>query len=293
VFRATSFVVTAFLLASLNIPQVYDLRDSPMSPSPAATTTNLASLGTVFLAAFQGPAAKNTRLKPQSELAIVRYVDGEFAHVLKPLPSVKKGFHVKAGQPVDEKALKQALANHGAAASPGDTIQITRIDFRATQIGVEINGGGKKRGRLRDHIQIGIGGATMPTVTTTDATPQGVQKAGAILILDFAGPVPDLSPDDVKRDLSGFLDFSKERSAAVNWVESLPPQYQQAIKDRRAAVGMDRDMVLAAMGRPDQKVRETEEGGKETEDWIYGTPPARTVFVTFSDDKVIRVKQYP
>jgi hypothetical protein len=293
VFRATSFVVTTFLFASLNIPQVYDLREPPPALFPAATATNLGSLGTVFLAAFQGPAAKNTRLKPQSELAIVRYVDGEFAHVLKPLPSDRKGFHVRAGQPVDEKALKQALANHGAAASPGDTIQITRIEFRSTQIRVGINGGGNRHGRLRDHIQVSVGGASRSSATTTDVNAPRVQKAGAILILDFAGPVPDLSPDDVKRDLAGFLDFSKERSAAVNWVESLPPQYQQAIKDRHAAVGMDHEMVVAAMGRPDQKVRETDEGGKETEDWIYGTPPARTVFVTFSDDKVIRVKQYP
>jgi hypothetical protein len=101
-----------------------------------------------------------------------------------------------------------------------------------------------------------------------------------------------MSPDDVKHDLSGLLDFSKQHSATVNWVETLPPQFQQAIKDHTAIVGMDRDMVIAALGRPDHKVRERDPNGDETEDWIYGTPPAKTVFVTFSGDKVIRVKEF-
>ncbi len=56
---------------------------------------------------------------------------------------------------------------------------------------------------------------------------------------------------------------------------------------------MDRDEILAAMGRPDRKVRERQEDGTETEDWIYGHPPARTIFVRFAGDKVTQVDQYP
>jgi len=55
---------------------------------------------------------------------------------------------------------------------------------------------------------------------------------------------------------------------------------------------MDHDMVIAALGRPDHKVRERTEQGEETEDWIYGDPPSKTVFVTFLGDKVIRVKEF-
>ena len=33
--------------------------------------------------------------------------------------------------------------------------------------------------------------------------------------------------------------------------------------------------------------------GVETEDWIYGHPPAKTVFVKFTGEKVTSVKQYP
>ena len=70
------------------------------------------------------------------------------------------------------------------------------------------------------------------------------------------------------------LDFSKQRSSTVNWIDTLAPQFQQAIKDEHAIVGMDSEMVLAAMGRPEHKVRERDTEGRDTEDWIYGTPPS-------------------
>ena len=62
------------------------------------------------------------------------------------------------------------------------------------------------------------------------------------------------------------------------------------MKEKRAIEGMDREQVLLALGRPVRKVRETKEG-EETEDWIYGTPPGKIVFVTFKDNKAIKVKE--
>ncbi len=82
-----------------------------------------------------------------------------------------------------------------------------------------------------------------------------------------------MSPDDLKRDLGVFLDFSKEHSASVNWIDTIPPKFKDAIQDHRAVIGMDSEMVMAAMGRPDHKVRERDPSGTETEDWIYGSPP--------------------
>jgi len=57
---------------------------------------------------------------------------------------------------------------------------------------------------------------------------------GAELILEYGRSVPDMSAEDLMHDLNYFLDFSKEHSAAVDWVESLPPQFKQAIKDHAA-----------------------------------------------------------
>jgi len=242
----------------------------------------------VFLSVQQPASSKQSPLQPQSRLEIVRYVSGEFAKALKPIPSGKKGFKIEVGKKIDDKDLRNALHGHTPAANVGDTVQITSIEFRAKEIVIAINGGGKGGFNLRDHLQIGMngGGAPLP-----GEMPQQ-QNLGGTLILDYGRNVPDMSADDVMTDLQAFLDFSKEHSGAVNWIDTLPPQFKQAITDHEALEGMNREMVLAALGRPGRKVRERDPDGAETEDWIYGTPPARTTFVTFSGDKVIRVKQF-
>lgn len=100
-----------------------------------------------------------------------------------------------------------------------------------------------------------------------------------------------MTPGELKELLAEYLDFS-QRSAAVQWVETLPAEFQKAIKEKRAVEGMDREMVLAAMGRPDQKIRERGIDGNETEDWIYGTTPAKMIFVKFVGDKVVSVREF-
>jgi hypothetical protein len=293
-FRTATLALATLLFTFADVPQVYHLRPQPADLAPIGAVPNVLTLPDFLFAVDGNVPAKPSKLKPQSELAIVRYVSSEFAKVVKPLPASKKGFRLQAGKPVDENDLRQALMIGGAAANPGDTVQITRIEFREKEIVVDINGGRRKHYRLRDHLQIGIGGAPMPTATTTSTATSGHSRpAGATLVLDFGGPVPDMSPDDLKKDLSGFLDFSRERSAAVEWVDTLPPQFKEAIKDRKAIVGMDHEMVIAALGRPDHRVRERDPNGVETEDWIYGQPPAKTVFVTFVGDKVTQVRQFP
>jgi hypothetical protein len=49
-------------------------------------------------------------------------------------------------------------------------------------------------------------------------------------------------------------------------------------------------MVIMAMDRPQQKVREKDANGKEYEEWIYGAPPKDVVFVRFNGDEVTRVE---
>jgi hypothetical protein len=230
-------------------------------------------------------------LQPTSRLSLVRYVDGEIVRVVRPIPAGKKGFHLKAGVPLNENTLRMAVASAGSAINPGDRAQITNLDFKDKEIIVDINGGGHGKKRLRDRIHLEVGGV-VPTMTTSQNTPVNT-NAGATLFLDFDKPLPDMTAEDLEQFLSGVLDFSKRHSAAVQWVESLPPEIQKAIQDKQPVVGMDHDMVLAAMGRPDRKVREKGTDGSEIEDWIYGTPPAKTIFVSFEGDKVTQVHQYP
>jgi len=55
----------------------------------------------------------------------------------------------------------------------GDNVQITKLEFRDHQIIVDVNGGGRGKRRWRDHLQIGLGGATVPTVQSTSTQDQG------------------------------------------------------------------------------------------------------------------------
>lgn len=243
------------------------------------------------------PDSKSKPLQPESRLAIVRYVSGEFARALKPLPAGRKGFHFLAGQPLDEKVLRQTVANSGPAVNTGDNVQITRIEFREKEIVFDLNGGGRGRGGWRNHIQIDMGGAPMPQATSTTTTnggevAPGYHGVGATIFLDFGKPLPDMTPDQLKQWLGVVLDFSKQRSAAVQWVQTLPPEMQQAIKDKHVVVGMTQDMVVAAIGKPEKKVRERDATGAETEDWIYGQPPDKMTFVTFLDEKVVRIREF-
>ena len=235
--------------------------------------------------------SKEEPLQPDSRMTLIRFVDQELVRVVEPLPAGKKGFHLKAGVPLDEKELRMALGSSGAAVNPGDKAQITSLEFKGREIVVDINGGGRGKKRLRDRIHMDVEG--MPTITTAGPENPVNTNAGATVYLDFDKQVPDMTPDELKHFLSGLIDFSKQHSAAVQWMNTLPPDIQNAIKDNRPAVGMDREMVQAAIGRPDRKVREKGPDGNETEDWIYGKPPAKTVFVKFEGDKVTQVEQYP
>lgn len=286
-------VMCLVLLAHVDLP-VSRWRPQPANSEALPPGVTLPVVPQADPKAQAAPGARKAgpqdRLQPLSRLEIVRYVSAEFARARRPLPAGKNGFRFTPGEPVNDTALRQAAATHGAAGNPGDLVQVTGVEFKDKEIFIHINGGGKRKTRWRDRIQVSVSGR--PSVASSNATP-GFQGLGSTLIVDFDRAVPDLTADELKEILSPFLDFSKGRSAAVQWIETLPPEFQQAIKERRAMVGMDREMVVAALGKPDRKVRERDEEGRDTEDWIYGVPPGQTIFVKLVGDKVVSVKQYP
>src|ERR1700741_2737010 len=245
--------------------------------------------------ASSGP--KNSTLQEITKLQLIRYVSGEFAKARKPLPGGQEGFTLLVDKPLNEETLNHAVTLHGAAVNSGDNVQITKLEFHERTIIVDVNGGGRPKKSWRDHIQFGMGG-TMPTSSTTttgqDQGPPGFQQGmGGTIYLQFPKNVPDISPDELKNILAAFLVFSKERSASVHWIDTLPPEMKKAITERHPIIGMDRDEVVAAIGKPDRKVRERDPQGNDTEDWIYGHPPDKTVFVHFTGERVTGIKQYP
>lgn len=285
-------VLSALLFTDADVPEGFRLRPQDTQQVEFPPGESLPLLPDLPPAEQQKSAKKADRLQPESRLELVRHISGEFARAVKPLPAGKKGFRIKVGQALDESALHQAVASNGPAVNTGDTVQVTRLEFREHEIVLDLNGGGRRKTRWRDRIQIGVGG--MPRVSTTTNEPApGYQGVGTTLYLDFGRPLPDITPDELKQYLASVLDFSKQRSASVQWVETLPPEFRKAIQEKRAMVGMDREMVIAAVGRPERKVRERDSNGLETEDWIYGQPPGKTVFVRFAGDHVVSIKQFP
>jgi hypothetical protein len=294
-----------FLLSDADVPRVNSFRP-PASPAPSFPPDEeiplfpgAASLNDSQTGA-QAPAktasgTNNATLQENSKLALIRYVSGEFAKAVKPMPAGKEGILIYVGKPLNPEMLERAVASHGAAVNPGDNVQITKLDFRSHQIVVDVNGGGRGRKSWRDHLQVSMGG--IPSVQTASAEntgPPGLQPGmGSTIFLEFNKPLPDLTPEELKQLLAPFLNFAREHSAAVQWFDTLPPEMKKAIQDRKPVVGMDREEVVAAMGKPDHKVRERDTDGNDIEDWIYGQPPSKTVFVRFTGDHVTGIKQFP
>lgn len=290
------------LLSDADVPRVNSLRppertlanfpsdeEIPLFPSTGEVSDGSQTQST--------PASTpNQPLQETSKLTLIRFVSGEFAKAIKSLPAGKEGFNLVVGKPLDTQLLDRAVATHGAAVNSGDNVQITGLEFRAHQVVVDLNGGGRGKHRWRDHLQIGIGGSypTMQTTSTQETGPPGLQPGmGSTIFLEWNKFVPDMTPDELKKILSPFLNFQNERSASVQWIDTLPPEMKKAIQERRPIVGMDREEVIAAMGKPDHKVRERDSEGNDIEDWIYGQPPSKTVFVRFTGDHVTKVEQFP
>jgi len=292
------------LVAGADIPGSERLRSLAPSSGPSFSSTDEISVLPDEPEQQQSGQAdtqnksKSATLQESSKLDLIRYVSGEFAKATRNLPAGKEGFLVYVGKPLSPELLERAVATHGAAVHIGDSAQITKLEFHDHSIAVDVNGGGRGKKRWRDHIQIGMGG-TIPTARTTTTTdqengPPGMQPGmGSTIFLEFSKSIPDLTPEELKKLLAPFLDFAKQRSASVHWVDTLPPETKKAIQERRPAVGMDREEVVAAIGKPEHKVRERDSEGNEIEDWIYGQPPSKTVFVRFMGDRVTSIKQYP
>jgi hypothetical protein len=292
--------LTLLLMADADVPRVYSLRP-PAQPTVVFPSGEEISLFPDTALDAQGDAQtaakpKSATLQESSKLDLIRYVSGEFAKATKSLPAGKEGLIVYVGKPLQQDFLERALATHGAAVNNGDKVQITKLDFLNHEIIVDLNGGGRGKKRLRDRIHIEMAGVPTGQVNTEqeEKGPPGLQPGqGSTIYLDFSKPVPDLSPNDLKQLLSPFLDFSRQRSASVVWVDTLPPEMKKAIQERRPIVGMDREQVVAAIGKPDHKIRERDNDGNDIEDWIYGQPPSKTVFVRFNGERVTNIKQYP
>lgn len=240
------------------------------------------SIPFLLIAAIAFPAAAKN-LTPEERVGIIRGLTAEYATAKIALPRSKKALSYDASGTWDKKQWDAAGRQYGPAARVGDLVQVTKIDLDDDRITIEINNGMKSGRKWYDRVEVGVGNRTSPISQGGTNAP-----GGTTIAIAFPKGVPASVPD-IKKTLTPILDFEK-RTATEQYVDTLKPEVKAAIKDKKAVEGMDREQVLLALGRPNSKVRETKDG-VDTEDWIFGRPPGKIVFVTFDGNKVIKVKE--
>lgn len=236
------------------------------------------------LPAQTGKADPVRKLTDEEKVELIRGLMAEYATVKAFLPRSKKAVPFPSNGQYDKKEWMEIGDDYGPVARVGDLVQITKVDIDDDKIVLQINGGLNVKGKWYERIEGGIGGgsSTMPVSRNPS------RSAGTAIAVIFPGRMPAVKPAEIKTMLAPVLDFEK-RSATESYFDTLPKEIQEAIKAKRAEVGMDRDQVKMAMGQPRDRVRETNDG-LETEDWIYGYPPGKITFVTFANGKVSKVK---
>lgn len=236
----------------------------------------------VAVTADNPPSA--TPITKQTRIAIIRSLNAEPVFVRKPLPSGVPAVQIKNGVVTPgEREMEMLVAKFGTVAKVGDRARISSLEFKKDRIIVELNGGPVKKKSWYERIQIGGAGGMAPVAPDKDDP----NATGTSIELVFDKFVPEMSGDQVRELLAPFLDF-KAKSAAEAYLDTVPPKVRKAIKDKQVLVGMNREMVQYAKGRPNQRVRETEDG-TTFEEWIYGTPPSEVQFVRFDGDEVVRL----
>ncbi len=248
----------------------------------------LRAVAVAALAAGSLLCAQTKPLQPQSRVWIIRALLAEYAVTKHALPRGTEGIQLKAvtGE-VDERSAEVQLANQGPAIRQGEVAQITRLNFKRSSIQVELNGGGKKKRRWFERIEVGMGGSgsTVPIRQDGSEAP-----GGSYIELVFDGQVPDMTVEQAKEYLAPVLDFN-QRSASLISTESWPPEIQEAVKNHTIVAGMTREQVIAAKGKPENKIRE-KKGRIEQETWVYGSVPSKILLVTFENDEVVEAREY-
>ncbi len=228
------------------------------------------------------PAAN--KLTWEDRVELMRGLTAEYATVKTLLPRSRKALEFDSKGEYDKKQWTEIARESGPAARTGDLVQVTKIEIDEDKIVLQINGGYKGGKKWYSGVQIGMGGNTAPISNTNDSNAPG----GTSIAILFHKPLEPMKAQEIKKLLAPVLDFEK-RSATTIYSETLPPETQKAIKEKRVLVGMDREQVIMTLGHAQHKSRETKDG-LEVEDWVFGTPPGKITFVTFAGDKVIKVK---
>lgn len=235
-----------------------------------------------------GVLGPSDKLTDDERIELLRGLMAEYATMKVPLARSRKPLEFFVEGTFNRQYWEDTYRAMGPAARAGDQIKITKVTFQGDRLLFDINGGLTSGRHWYDNIQGGMGGVNQTQPNNPD---NGVSPTfGTYIVVVFRKPLEGLTSAEVKKILSPIMDFD-QRSATQLYSETLSPEMQQAVAEKRATVGMTRDQVKLALGAPETKYRETTKDGLETEDWIFGKPPGKITFVTFAGSKVVKVNE--
>jgi hypothetical protein len=233
------------------------------------------------------PAKADEMWSVQQKQELIRMLTAEYVTSNALIPRSKKPLSFYPDGSYDVGQWSEAMEKDGPAARLGDMVQITKVEVKGNKLIFELNHGisGGRRWWHRIQVSSGSGNNRGGALGQAAHAPGGTSLA-----LVFDDEVPFKTHQEIKELLKPVVDF-EQRSATELYLDKIEPKFREAIENKKAIVGMDKDMVLLAKGRPDKKVRDFKEG-VETEDWIFGKPPGDILFITFNDeDEAIRVRE--
>ncbi len=225
------------------------------------------------------------KLTPRGHRELITALTAEQGFARRPLPLDSRGLTLHANGALLPEGLdyEQMLQRKGISAKPGDRVVISDIRIESNKIVFEMNGGADRKHKYLRHVQVGGLGGSTPIVRD-----DGQDPVGSRLTLVFDRYVPEMTGDQLKGLIQPVIDFNVKTPLEA-YTDTLPPKLKEAILAHHVLVGMDRKMVVYAMGAPRQKVRE-EQDGQPFEEWIYGEAPQVTQFVRFRGNRVVQVE---
>ena len=215
---------------------------------------------------------------------LLRFLTSEQGFAMRPLPIATITLHANGPMSPSGSDYVSTIRDKGLAVKAGERVVLTDVQIDKDRILLDFNGGPEHKHKWLRHIEIGMD----PNMTTPVVNDSAQAPTGTRITLVFPHAVPDMTGMQVEALIKPIVDFNLKTPVQA-YADTLPPWLKKSILDHHALVGMNTDMVIAALGQPRTKVRERE-GQMPFEEWIYGEPPDPVQFVRINGNRVIRIE---
>ena len=236
-----------------------------------------------MLAGVLAPVALHASVSKRSESEFYRVFLGKDVRALIDMPAYKDGVDLYVSpksekrfdsRGIDLKELGKYLKEKGVGVEQNEWTIITDVKVDSDRVEVQLGGGGEGRGESKK------------------ADRGSYKRAGGSRInFRYGRSVTDadLDPSAFLPVMGRVLDTSKITGAVIP--KDVPPQYQDAIREKDVKVGMSYQMVLLSFGEPDQKKVDDSTDDSLRETWFYLKDGHRWV-VKFANGTVAKVQVF-